>query len=171
MKNFFIYAALFYSLFASCQNRNKPSSESDSTNNDTSSAPKISKRDYSINSSNSYSDIFLDSTAMESFFKQKHIPDSIIHRMRSFYNTRNYQFAWFTSNGLTEQALAFWNLHDYVTTYDVDTSLKDRALKKKMDGLIPEENLSVNPSEKSYINTELTLTQHFIKYILHNYEK
>ncbi len=40
-----------------------------------------------------------------------------------------------------------------------------------MDRLIAEDELSVSGSDKSYINTELTLTQHFIQYILNNYEK
>jgi len=44
-------------------------------------------------------------------------------------------------------------------------------LQKGMDRLIAEEELSVNASDKSYINTELTLTQHFIMYMLNNYEK
>jgi murein L,D-transpeptidase YcbB/YkuD len=169
MKRFFIYAALLCSFFASCQNKgNKNNNDSE---NDSTGKRNISKRDYSINRSNSYSDIFLDSMAMENFIKQKNISDSIARRMRSFYNTRNYQFAWFSSDGLTEQALAFWNLHDYVTTYDVDTSLRDKVLKKKMDDLIAEDNLTVSASDKSFINTELTLTQHFIEYVLHNYEK
>jgi murein L,D-transpeptidase YcbB/YkuD len=131
----------------------------------------ISKRDRSITSANAYSDLFLDSLGMEKFIAEKKIPDSLATRIRSFYNTRNYQFAWFSSDGLTEQARAFWNLHDYVTTYDVDTSLKNKSLQKKMDNLITEDELSVNANDKSFINTELTLTQHFILYILHNYEK
>jgi len=131
----------------------------------------VSTRDRSINPSNSYSNLFLDSAAMAKFFSEKKISDSLASRIRSFYNARNYQFAWFSSDGLTEQARGFWNLHDYVTTYDVDTSLKNRALQKRMDNLITEDDLSVSAKDKSYINTELTLTQHFILYILHNYEK
>ena len=131
----------------------------------------ISSRDRSINSSNSYSDLFMDSTAMEKFIQQKKVPDSIAIRMRSFYNTRNYQFAWFSSDGLTEQARGFWNLHDYVTTYDADSSLKNKTLQKKMDELIAEDELSVSASDKSFLNTELILTEHFIMYMLHNYEK
>ncbi len=174
MKNIFIYAALSLSLFASCQNNtgvtNKNQS-SDTENDSDQVAKNVSKRDYSINKSNSYSDLFLDSATMERFISQKKLPDTLARRIRSFYNARNYQYAWFTSKGLTEQAFAFWNLHDYVTTYDVDTSLKDRSLKKTMDNLITQDNLSVNASNKSFINTELTLTQHFIQYILHNYTK
>src|SRR6266446_5570591 len=92
------------------------------------SQKNISSRDVAINSSNSYSDLFMDSASMEKFITQKKMPDSIASRMRSFYNTRNYQFAWFSSDGLTEEARGFWNLHDYVMTYDADSSLKDKAL-------------------------------------------
>jgi murein L,D-transpeptidase YcbB/YkuD len=131
----------------------------------------ISKRDESVTPSNSYSDLFLDTTALQNFIKQNKIPDSIGRRLESFYNTRNYQFAWFSQDGLTEQARGFWNLHDYVTTYGDDSLLKDKKLQKKMDRLIAEDELSVNASNKDYINTELTLTQHFIMYMLNNYEK
>ncbi len=131
----------------------------------------MSTRDESITRSNSYSDLFLDTSAVEKFIDEKKIPDSLANRIRSFYNTRNFQFAWFSSDGLTEQARGFWNLHDYVTTYDADSSLKDKALQKRMDNLITEENLSVSASDKSFVNTELTLTSHFIQYVLHNYEK
>lgn len=135
------------------------------------SSKNVSSRDRSITPANSYSDLFFDTTLLESFIKQKKVPDSIASRMRSFYNARNYQFAWFSSDGLTEEARGFWNLHDYVTTYDVDTSLKNKSLQKKMDNLIAEDTLSVSAQDKSFVNTELTLTQHFILYILHNYEK
>ncbi|MFL5742189.1 MAG: murein L,D-transpeptidase [Flavisolibacter sp.] len=173
MKLFLFYAALCCSLLAACQNSNKSSQGgTTSAEGDKPEAEKkISKRDYSINRSNSYTDLFLDSMAMEKFFRDKKIDEKIARRMRSFYNTRNYQFAWFSSDGLTEQALAFWNLHDYVTTYDNDTSLRDKALQKRMDALVAEEKLSPNASDKNYINTELTLTQHFIEYVLNNYEK
>ena len=130
----------------------------------------ISARDHSITKNNSYSDLFLDTTAVSNFITQNKVPDSIANRLESFYNARNYQFAWFSSDGLTEQARGFWNLHDYVTTYENDSSLKDKKLQKKMDRLISEDELSVSAS-KDYINTELTLTQHFITYMLNNYEK
>jgi len=147
----------------------------DTTENNTEKITKeeknISKRDESITPTNSYNDLFLDSTVLKKFITQNKIGDSIARRLQSFYNTRNYQFAWFSSNGLTEQARGFWNLHDYVTTYEDDSSLKDKKLQKKMDRLIAEDELSVSATNKDYINTELTLTQHFIMYMLNNYEK
>jgi len=131
---------------------------------------KMTKRDYSITKANAYNDLFLDSTAVAAFIAEQNIPDSISRRIRSFYNARNYQFAWFSSEGLTEQARGFWNLHDYHTTYNKDTTLRDKALQRKMDRLTAEEELHVSASDKSAVNTEITLTEHFILYNLAAYE-
>jgi L,D-transpeptidase YcbB len=170
MKSVFIYATILVSLLAACNSKpgNGSKSENDSPGEQSNN---VSKRDYSITKDNSYSTLFLDSTTMEKFITDKHIPDSISRRMRSFYNTRNYQFAWFSEDGLTEQARAFWNLHDYATTYEKDTTLKNKALQKTMDNLIAEEDLSANSNDKTFVNTELALTQHFIMYMLTNFEK
>jgi len=169
MKNF-LPIALLCCLLAACS-LNDSDKENKQGSETTSQKKNISKRDRSISASNSYSDLFFDSTAMEQFIQKKKIDDSNANRIRSFYNTRNYQYAWFCGDGLTEQARAFWNLHDYITTYDPDSSLKDKALQRKMDNLIAEDQLSVSSGDKSFLNTELTLTQHFIQYILHNYAK
>lgn len=169
MKTTILYLVITGSLFFACNNNRgqTSSSESDKPENE----KKISKRDVSITAANAYSSLFLDSTAMEKFIADKKLNDSIARRIRSFYNTRNYQFAWFSGDGLTEQARGFWNLHDYATTYSGDSSLKDKQLQRRMDALIAEESLSVSANDKSYLNTELTLTQHFIQYMLSNYEK
>jgi L,D-transpeptidase YcbB len=132
---------------------------------------KVSTRNYSIDRNNSYSDLFLDSTNVEAFITEKKLPDSFARRIRSFYNARNFQFAWFSSDGLTEQARGLWNLHDYVISFDPDSTMRDKSLQKKMDALIAEENLSVNASDKSYVKTELNLTVQFMNYMLRNYEK
>ncbi|HEV8506352.1 MAG TPA: L,D-transpeptidase family protein [Chitinophagaceae bacterium] len=163
--------ALLCCFVAACSYNDSDRENKAGSENSKNQKKNISKRDRSINASNSYNDLFFDSTAMEQFVQKKKIADSIADRIRSFYNTRNYQYAWFSSDGLTEQARAFWNLHDYITTYDPDSSLKDKALQRKMDNLVAEDQLSVSSQDKSFLNTELTLTQHFIQYILHNYEK
>ena len=129
MKLFLSYLILTSTLFVACQNSNSAKTEEEEEKTDVKKG--ISKRDYSITKANSYSDLFLDSAAMEKYISTRKIDDSVARRLRSFYNTRNYQFAWFTTKGLTEQARAFWNLHDYVTTYDNDTTLRDKTLQKK----------------------------------------
>lgn len=130
----------------------------------------VTTRDLGITASNSYSTLFMDSMVVEKFMKDQQVVDSLARRIRSFYNARNYQFAWFSEDGLTEQARGFWNLHEYVKSYDGDTSLNHKGLQKTMDRLTAAEELSVSAS-KSYINTELLLTKHFIQYMLNNYEK
>ncbi|MES2881481.1 MAG: L,D-transpeptidase family protein [Bacteroidota bacterium] len=172
MKTLLLYSALICSIFASCQNSDGTKDSDDDDNEAKSESKKnVSKRDYSITKVNSYSTLFIDSLTMEKFIAEKALSNPISRRMRSFYNTRNYQFAWFSSDGLTEQALGFWNLHDYVTTYDKDTTLRDKAFQKRMGALTAEESLTVTAGNKSFINTELTMTQHFIMYMLNNYEK
>src|SRR5687768_12707572 len=103
----------------------------------------ISKRDYSITKANSYSDLFFDSTAMENFIAVQKVPDSLGNRLRSFYNTRNYQYAWFTRQGFTEQARAFWNLFDHYLTVSNDTALASKSLEKHMNRLLAEESFTV----------------------------
>src|SRR6266487_4229412 len=160
----FLYIVFGCSLIVACHNNGSTqnSSSSNNSNSKKEAEKNITSRDGSINPSNSYSNLFFQDNALENFIKEKKLDDSIANRMRSFYNSRNNQYAWFSSDGLTEQARGFWNLHDYVTTYDVDSSLKDKKLQKRMDNLIAEDDLTVNSSDKSFLNTELTLTQHFI---------
>jgi murein L,D-transpeptidase YcbB/YkuD len=127
---------------------------------------KISKRNYSINKQNAYNDLFLDSADVEKFILNN-IADSVSRRMHSFYNTRNYQFAWFSSNGLTEQAFGFWSLKNYTG----DTSAKFKGLRRTMDDLMGDDSLLINSYDKAAINTELLLTENFISFIRSNFEK
>lgn len=96
MKRFIVCIALI-SCFAACKNNNKDKKTTDENNTQKNeNIQKITKRDYSIKSSNSYSDLFLDSNAVEDFIAEKKLNDTLARRMRSFYNARNYQFAWFS---------------------------------------------------------------------------
>jgi murein L,D-transpeptidase YcbB/YkuD len=167
MKKICTCAAFICSFFIACTQN---SGDQDTFQEKTEKDKKISKRDLSITSDNAYNDLFLDSMNVVDFITKKNLSDSISRRIKSFYNARNYQYAWFSSSGLTEQTLGFWNLYNYAI-YSGDTSLKDKVLQKKMDRLIADSDLTVNASDKSIRNTELSLTQHFIEYILDNYEK
>ena len=168
MKKIFTSAALICSFFIACNNNGQSINSSENSNSET--EKKTTKRDLSVTAQNSYNDIFLDSSAVEKFLSEKKIPDSLTWRIRSFYNARNYQFAWFSSKGLTEQALAFWNIHNYETTTG-DTILRNKALQAKMDDIVADSNFTVNAKDRSMINTELTLTAHFITHIRGSYEK
>ena len=132
---------------------------------------KITSRDYSITASISYTDIFLDSMAVEKYLVTHSISDTLSNRIRSFYNSRNFQFAWLSSDGLTEQGRSFWNLQQYYNTYSSDSLLYSKKLQKSMNAFVSNEQLTVNPSDSNTANTEIALTDHFIQYILLNYKE
>ncbi len=164
MNKFLIILALF---FVSCKGGNQ---KEESRSQKSEREKKVSKRDWSINVANAYSDVFMDSMQLVKYLGENKVDDGVWRRMISFYNSRNYQFAWFNSKGLTEQGRGFWNLHQYSTTYGVDTTIKDKQLQKLMEEIIAEDTLLVRADSKQFLNTELKLTDHFITYLLNNYE-
>ncbi len=162
MKKTCTLLTLLVIFIAACNNNN-----SNSDNKSSKKEAKISSRDYSINMQNAYNDLFLDSLDLENFIAKNNIPDSLARRMRSFYNARNYQFAWFSSDGLTEQAFGFWSLKNY----EGDTSKSLKRMKNRMDDLMANDSLVVNSKDASIINTELLLTENFITFSRNNFEK
>lgn len=160
MKKIGVLLSLLTVVFLSCKSQAEREEEE--------KKKKISSRNYWINASNSYSDLFLDSLVMEKFIADKQAPDSIANRMRSFYNARNYQFGWFNSKGFTEQAYGFWNLYDHYITYSSDTSLLDKPFQKKLNALM-EDDFSVGAKGASVVQPELMMTYNFIRYSLANF--
>ncbi len=163
-----MYAGLISTMLVSC---NDQTDGKKSSSKKTEKEKKVTKRDVSITPGNAYNDIFFDSLALVNYMAENKLDDSLVRRMTSFYNARNYQFAWFTSDGLTEQARGFWNMHNYQTTYGKDSTLKNKTLQKRMDNYVEEaEGFAVSAKDKNIMNTELLLTQHFIVYSLNNFE-
>lgn len=144
----------------------------DALEDKTAKAKKVTDRDYSITKENAYNDIFLDSMAMEEYITSRDLADKkIARRIRSFYNARNYQYAWFATEGLTEQARFFWNQYDYAVNHLKDTNLTNTNFYKKAEGYINQEKLSVSTGDKDMRNIEFGFTEHFIRYINSTYEK
>ncbi|WP_205513754.1 L,D-transpeptidase family protein [Longitalea arenae] len=167
---YIFYIPLVAILLAACGNTAENENEADGNGGAKGGSKNISSRDYSITKENSYSDLFLDSTALVDYIVRDSVPDSVSRRMISFYNARNYQFAWFTSEGFTEEAQAFWNLFDHYVTYSGDTTMHNRPLEKQMNRLLGD-TLVVSASNKTFLRTELQLTESLMKYALKNFEK
>ncbi|HSN10088.1 MAG TPA: hypothetical protein VLS85_13705, partial [Hanamia sp.] len=126
------------------------------------------KTDTTINESNAYSNLELDSAKLENYIAKNHVNKATAAKMRIFYKNRNYHFAWFSSDGLTEQARAFYNLHNTYVKANIDTSIYDRQLHTTMEKLIDDDNFTLSPGE--IVQTELHLTQHFFKFTKEVYE-
>ena len=122
-----------------------------------------SARDYSITKANAYNDIFVDSIAFEKFITDNNPGDSISDNMRDFYNDRNFEFAWFDSKGLTEQALGFRSLYKY------STDSVNRKLDNKLDDLLMHET-AIDPSDPSIVKIEFQLSKRFIQFLLDVYK-
>ena len=120
-------------------------------------------RDLSITKAISYSDMFLDSLAVEKFITEQGLIDETANQLRNFYNSRNYQYAWFTEKGLEQQARSFWNLHNNYLRYTQDSSLYSRQLHYEMDSLLSDES-EVPIQSSRFTQLELELTLHFFNY-------
>lgn len=126
------------------------------------------KRDTTITEVNAYSSLDLDSTLLENYIDQQALESSMAEKMRNFYKNRNYHFAWFSEDGLTEQARAFYNLHNTYVTPDMDTSAYDKELDSTIDRLMNDDRFSL--TAKKLTQTELHLTEHFFKFTKDVYE-
>jgi murein L,D-transpeptidase YcbB/YkuD len=123
-------------------------------------------RNTAITPANSYNDLFLDSAAVEQFIQQRSLSAEDSRLLRSFYNYRNGQFAWFNTAGFSEQARGFWNLKDaYKTT------LRDTVLQRRMDTLLNTDSLNVSRFDTSIANVELSLTHAYLQFYNANRSK
>jgi murein L,D-transpeptidase YcbB/YkuD len=174
MKIKFLSILLVGGLFLGACNSKKSDGGSASGDDDsekTEATKKVTKRRYFINEQNSYSNFFFDSASLTKYFADNKVSDSLTRRMISFYNNRNYQYAWFTQTGPTEQARGFWNMYEYYLSYEPDKVVEDAPLKKDMDRYTASDDTDWSGRQKNLLNTELKLTEHFIRFYLANVDK
>ena len=130
---------------------------------------KFASRDVSITPQNAFSDLFLDSTRLEQFIAEKQIDSAAAQHMRSFYNSRNYSFAWFNQTGLNEPGISFWNLLNSFISLSKDSSLFDKSLARRM-GQFTDGDTLFHADKNSLAQTELGLTHQFFIYARVAYE-
>src|SRR3954453_7209662 len=117
--------------------------------------------DYSVTLSNAFNDLFLDSTKLQSFI-DKH-PEYISYQKQyfDFYKQRNYEYAWFDTSGIVEQASNFMNLLNTTIIESNDSSLYNKKLTTLYSGFV---NDSTKHLKISPLQTELYLTGQFFAY-------
>jgi L,D-transpeptidase YcbB len=137
-------------------------------NNESAAVAQHEIRDTSITSVNSYSELFFDSSALENFARQEKLHDSLIKRMKSFYNGRNYQYAWFFKEGIADYASSFINLVDDYVGYSGDSAVYNPGLHQLIDSFSEEEALDL--SSPDVLHAELLLTSQFFRYAHRAYQ-
>lgn len=123
----------------------------------------ITKVDITIDTSNSFNSFFMDSSVVNNYLSQNNLSDTLSGRIKSFYNSRNYQFAWFSREGMPEHTLSFWNMLKNYVNYSGDSSVYDSKLATKMEQLIRIDTLRAK-NDSAYRKLEMDLTKSFYKY-------
>lgn len=149
-----IFFFLIFHLFSSCE---QP----------TASSQVLVSRDTAITTENAFSPLFFDSTALERFLDERDLPDTTRQLVRNFYNLRNYQFAWFDSTGLAEQALHFWNLQSGYLEYSRDSSIFNSYLQAWADSVQLNGMKTIPDSLRQRV--EWLLTLQFFRYAARAY--
>jgi murein L,D-transpeptidase YcbB/YkuD len=138
---------------------------SDSTSVNTDSLNSQLVRDESINEANAYSGLFLDSNAIAHYIREEKLPDSTAAQLWNFYKVRNFGYAWFATDGITEQARSLWSLYSDKN----DSSAKtEKSLRQKMDTLLQNDSLVITGTDSSYAQTEIALTRKLLEYASEN---
>src|SRR6187200_2154402 len=153
MKTFLIFTLVCAVFFTACND-----DTSDKTAGRNQHSAKKSERNLAINADNAYSDLFLDSSKVEKFISDQKMDENLANDFRKFYNQRNFQFAWFASDGVTEQTLSFRSLYDH----DKDSTVSRKSLDNILDDILTLDSLKRISPDSRITKTELLLTWRFI---------
>ncbi len=128
---------------------------------------KVVERDTTITKETSFNNLFFDSAQLSSFLSNDSSLSIFADQFLNFYKQRNYEYAWFDSTGLSEQAHNFYNL-----LYTTATELKDSSLINPRFIIMYKifENNKHNYFKKDLLKTELLLTGQFFKYAIKVYK-
>jgi len=125
-------------------------------------------RDITITPRNAVTKLFVDSLQMEDYITAEGLEDSSASRLRNFYNSRNFQFAWLAEKGLAEQAKVFYELDKNYITLSRDSTDADQALHQQL-GLLLSKDTLIKTVSPALIALELSLTQHFFNFVTYAY--
>ena len=120
--------------------------------------------DTTITEQTSFNNLFIDTNKINSFLSKHPAYRKFQPQYSDFYKQRNYEFAWFDSSGITEQANNFMNLiGNAVNTYN-DSSLYNKELTKDVDAFKKDTADTVISKTPDIAETELLLTGQFFMY-------
>lgn len=124
------------------------------------------ERDLSITPTNAFTQLFLDSLQLAQYIEDTELGDSLTHLLYNFYNSRNYQLAWFTEDGVAEQTQAFYTLYQQYMTDIQDSSLVlPDSLQKGMEFLLFQDTTFTESSIPQLLEVELQLTRYFFGFV------
>jgi murein L,D-transpeptidase YcbB/YkuD len=120
--------------------------------------------DTTITEENAYTNRFLDSATLVRFIQSQQLAKGDSSDITGFYNSRNFQYAWFDSTGIGEQAFHFANR---LTLYNEEVSNAPVAYVSGLDSLISRyisDSVGYLPDPATAEQMELLLTLQFFRY-------
>src|SRR5690606_15293583 len=121
--------------------------------------------DTSITPDNAFTNLFLDSGLVADYIKREQLGDSVSNLLRNFYNSRNFQLAWFTEDGVAEQTQAFFTLHQqYVDDFQDSSLMFPLQVQSEMERILFQDTL-IRKASIPLAEIELQLTHHFFNYV------
>jgi murein L,D-transpeptidase YcbB/YkuD len=106
---------------------------------------------------------------MEKFIVTHALNDSLANRMRSFYNSRNYEYGWFFRDGIADYASTFLEMQNDYISYSGDSTLYNPQLSRLFDSA-SSTNHTFNASDSNVLKTELMLSSQFFRYARRAYQ-
>ncbi len=126
--------------------------------------PPVAPVDETITSENAYIDLFLDSNKLYTYITENNLSPVDSAYILGFYRDRNYEFAWFDSSGMAQQARHFINLFNNFRQTTADSSLNNPALDDHIN-LWLDDTLATPEFEKNSVSMlEIQLTHNFFRY-------
>lgn len=119
--------------------------------------------DVSITQQTSFNNLFFDSIQLENFIASDSALQKFKQEFFDFYKHRNYEFAWFDTSGLVEQAHNFYNLQNNYITNVKDSAIYNATLQvlyTQLDGHLYHSTYRDTLAFK----TEMLLTGQFFRY-------
>lgn len=150
-KHWFLWKTVFLTFFCSCKS-NTPRQ-----------VPEPLVRDTTVNIHNAFLDSFMDSSDVTEFLSKANLAADDSSQISDFYRSRNYEFAWFDSEGLTEHATSFVSLYRNYRSTNNDSALRNKKLDANIDEIMDDSSYIRN-RKKIIVSTELDLTRQFFIY-------
>src|SRR4051794_34836779 len=145
-------------IWAACTENQSSNEKKASSYNNTHYLPP----DKSITPANAFNNLFFDSTKLQSFLDKYTEYASYQQQFFDFYKQRNYEYAWFDTGGVTEQASDFMNLLNTTIIESNDSDLYNKKLSTLYASFITD---STKHEKVSPLQTELYLTGEFFAYV------
>lgn len=113
--------------------------------------------------SQNFSDLFLDEGILTDFYKTHPQSEAVQNEVNLFYQKREFHYAWFNKDGMTQSVSNFYNqLQNYTNDFE-DDSFKTVQLAALIASVEAADKTSKS-NQKQIENLEILLTTTFFKY-------